>query len=312
MSESLENQRKSNNHLSNLYYMYATGRLSLKGEAGAELVARLVQLLGIERAANTKGQAAVDLGVVGEGCDAEVVDLGLGVVSRSSGPTVHLESTTYLGERRRVKLVLGSQLKTNVGAGLGVPGSAGTGLDGGVDPLIVRGGEDAQGVGCGDGSVVERGGVSDGSGVLGDGSLLHIVANLTTNDETLVADNGIGNGADSTGSRVVDKGAAVEVGLLEVEVDLLALVAGSGVEVGENLSLQAAGEGVVELDLGSQQVGGVPRLGDADACTVGRQQADSVASHSKSAGRLRHMKYIRRKPRRRMTGYHQPERTRGY
>lgn len=51
--------------------------LTLKGEAGAELVARLVQLLGIERAANAEGQAAVDLGVVGEGCNAEVVDLGL-------------------------------------------------------------------------------------------------------------------------------------------------------------------------------------------------------------------------------------------
>lgn len=52
-------------------------RLTLKGEAGAELVAGLVQLLGIERAANTKGQAAVDLGVVGQGSNAEVVDLGL-------------------------------------------------------------------------------------------------------------------------------------------------------------------------------------------------------------------------------------------
>ena len=38
---------------------------------------RLVQLLGIERATNAKGQTAVDLGVVGEGGNAEVVDLGL-------------------------------------------------------------------------------------------------------------------------------------------------------------------------------------------------------------------------------------------
>jgi len=42
-----------------------TGHLTLKGEAGAKLVARLVELLGIERATNAKGQAAVDLGVVG-------------------------------------------------------------------------------------------------------------------------------------------------------------------------------------------------------------------------------------------------------
>ena len=51
--------------------------LSLKGEAGAELVAGLVQLLGIKGAANAKGEARVDLGVVREGCNAGVVDLGL-------------------------------------------------------------------------------------------------------------------------------------------------------------------------------------------------------------------------------------------
>ena len=52
-------------------------RLTLEGEAGADLVSGLVQLLGIKGAANAEGQAAVDLGVVGEGCNAEVVDLGL-------------------------------------------------------------------------------------------------------------------------------------------------------------------------------------------------------------------------------------------
>ena len=52
-------------------------RLTLEGEAGAELVAGLVQLLGIKGAANAEGQTAVDLGVVGEGCNAKVVDLGL-------------------------------------------------------------------------------------------------------------------------------------------------------------------------------------------------------------------------------------------
>lgn len=55
--------------------------LTLEGKAGAELVAGLVELLGIERAANAEGQTAVDLGVVGEGGNAEVVDLGLRMVS---------------------------------------------------------------------------------------------------------------------------------------------------------------------------------------------------------------------------------------
>jgi hypothetical protein len=44
-------------------------------------VAGLVELLGIERATNAKGQTAVDLGVIGEGSNAEVVDLGLCRVS---------------------------------------------------------------------------------------------------------------------------------------------------------------------------------------------------------------------------------------
>jgi hypothetical protein len=57
--------------------LHGIARLTLKGEAGAELVAGLVELLGIERATNTESQTGVDLGVVGEGCNAEVVDLGL-------------------------------------------------------------------------------------------------------------------------------------------------------------------------------------------------------------------------------------------
>jgi hypothetical protein len=154
-------------------------------------------------------------------------------------------SVTYLGERGRVKLVLGGELKTDVGAGLGVPGSLGTGLDSRVDLLVVGGGEDAQGVGGSESGVVEGGGVSERGRVLVDGSLLHIVANLTTNDEALVADDSIGDSANSARGSVVSEDAAVEVGLLEEEVDFLALVAGSGAEVGENLGLEAAGKGVV-------------------------------------------------------------------
>jgi hypothetical protein len=94
---------------------------------------------------------------------------------------------------------------------------------------------------------------------------LHIVSDLTTNKEALVAQNGIGNGADGAAGLEVGKDATVEVVLLEVEVGLLALVASVGVEVGEELRLQARGDGVVQLDLGGQEVGRVPGLGDADA-----------------------------------------------
>ena len=107
-----------------------------------------------------------------------------------------------------------------------------------------------------------------------------------------MGDNGVGDSADSASGRVVDESTAVEVGLLEVEVELLALVAGVGSKVGENLSLQATGEGVIELNLGREQVGGVPRLGDADACAVRRQQTDPYAARCKVARRLKHVKYI--------------------
>ena len=198
---------------------------------------------------------------------------------------------THLGEGSRVKLVLGSELKTDVGARLGVPGGLGASLDSRVDLLVVGGGEDAQGVGGGDGGVVQRGGVTDSGAVLGDGGLLDVVADLTTNDEALVGDDSVGDGTDGTGSGVVGEDTAVEVGLLEVEVDLLALVAGSRAEVGENLGLQAAGKGVVELDLSSENVGGVPRLGDADAWALCRQQVDVIASAgTRAARRLRYVK----------------------
>lgn len=167
-------------------------------------------------------------------------------------------SSTYLGERGRVDLVLGSDLKSNSGALFGVPGGLSTGLNGGIDLLVVGGGEDVQGVGGSDAGVVGAVSVANGSRVLGNGGLLDVVTDLTTDKETFVAEDSVGNGADSTAGVQIGEDAAVEVGLLEVEVDLLATVALGRVEVGENLGLEAAGEGVVELDLGGQHVGGVP------------------------------------------------------
>lgn len=51
--------------------------LTLKGEGCTNLVAGLVELLGIERSTNAKGEALVDLGVVCEGENTAVADLGL-------------------------------------------------------------------------------------------------------------------------------------------------------------------------------------------------------------------------------------------
>jgi hypothetical protein len=51
--------------------------LTLEGEVGANLVATLIELLGIEGAANAKGEASIDLGVVGQGDETTVIDLEL-------------------------------------------------------------------------------------------------------------------------------------------------------------------------------------------------------------------------------------------
>lgn len=55
--------------------------LTLEGERGADLVAGLVELGGVERKAEAEGGASVELGAVGEGSDTAVVDLGLSYVS---------------------------------------------------------------------------------------------------------------------------------------------------------------------------------------------------------------------------------------
>ena len=51
--------------------------LSLEGEGGTDLVCGLVEILGVERGAETEGHAGAELDVVCEGGDAAVVDLGL-------------------------------------------------------------------------------------------------------------------------------------------------------------------------------------------------------------------------------------------
>lgn len=51
--------------------------LTLEGEAGTELVGSLVELLGIERATETQGDALAEEDVVGKGGNTTVVDLDL-------------------------------------------------------------------------------------------------------------------------------------------------------------------------------------------------------------------------------------------
>lgn len=212
---------------------------------GAYLVGSLVELLGVERATETQGDTLAEEDVVADSGDTAVVELDL-------------------RKGDRVDAVLGGNLEADGVAGLGVPGGLGTGLDLGVDLVVVRGSEDAQVVSGGDGSAVLGSGVADGGAVGGDGSLVDIVAGRGTGEEALMADDGVNVGSGSL--EEVEEGAAVEAGLLEVQVEAGTLGSGSRQEVEETLKLQALGEGVVDLKLGVKDVGGVPGLGEGETC----------------------------------------------
>lgn len=172
-------------------------------------------------------------------------------------------SNTNLGERDGVDAVLAGDLEADSVAGLGVPGSLGTSLNLAVDLVVVRGSEDAEVVGGGDGSAVDGGRVANGGAVGGQGSLVDIVASGGTGEETLVADDGID--VSDGALEEVEEGSAVETGLLEVKVKLGTLGGGGGEEVEETLELEALGEGVSDLNLGVEGVGGVPSLGEGEA-----------------------------------------------
>lgn len=205
----------------------------------------LVELLGVERATETQGDTLAEEDVVAESSDTAVVELDL-------------------GERDGVDAVLGGNLEADSVASLGVPGGLGTSLNLGVDLVVVRGGKDAQVVSGSDSGAVLGSGVTDGSAVAGDGGLLDIVASRGTSEETLVADNGVDVGLGTL--EEVEEGTAVEAGLLEVEVELGTLGSSGGEEVEETLELEALGEGVVDLNLGVEGVGGVPGLGKGKTC----------------------------------------------
>jgi hypothetical protein len=171
---------------------------------------------------------------------------------------------TNLGEGDGVNAVLAGDLEADSVAGLGVPGGLGTGLDLAVDLVVVGSGEDAQVVGGGDGGAVLGGDVADGGAVAGQGSLVDIIAGAGTGQEALVADDGVDVGGGAL--EEVEEGAAVEAGLLEEQVELGALGGGGGQEVEETLELEALGEGVADLNLRVEGVGGVPGLGQGQAC----------------------------------------------
>ena len=133
--------------------------------------------------------------------------------------------------------------------------------------MVVAGSEEAQVVRGGDGSAVGGGSIADGGAVAGDGTLGDVIAGRGTGEEALVADNGIDVGGRAL--EEVEEGAAVEVGLLEVQVEFGAAGRRGGQEGEDTLSLEALGQAVVDLELGLEGVGRVPRLGEGEACDGG-------------------------------------------
>ena len=208
---------------------------------GTYLVGGLRKTLGINRSTEAESDTRAEELAVGKSGNTLVVNLGL-------------------DESIAIKLVLGGDLETDtVGvSALGIPGSLSTGLDLAVDAVEVRRGKDVEVVCGGDGSGVLGDGVTDGSGVLGDLAVHDIVTNLGTGQETVMADDDVT--VERGALEEIKEGAGVEERLAEVEVQLGALALGVGEEGGDNLGLEAVGEGVVKLDLGVQGVGSGPRL----------------------------------------------------
>lgn len=173
---------------------------------------------------------------------------------------------SHLGEGDRVELVLGGNLKTKVLAALEVVGALDTGLDVAVDLLVVAGSNNAE-VLESENAGVEGGVLVTGtSAVAGDGSLGDVVAGLSTDNETLVADGGVNESVDVAAGTVVEEGTGVEVGLLEGQVELLGGLAGVvGAEKVLELGLDGLRHEAGNLNLGVEDGLSGPALGDGDA-----------------------------------------------
>ena len=189
------------------------------------------------------------------------------LASQSPHSRIRTRTITNLSERGRINLVLGSNLHTNSRAGLGIIRSLDTSLRASINPMVIARSQHAQIIARRNRTTVQRCRVAQRSRVPRHRRLLQVIARLTAHHKALVCDGDIGGGVHVAAGRVVGEEAA-DVGraLLEVEGELVGLCAVLGGEGGEELGFQAVGEGVVELDLRVDDVGGGEGLGDGDAC----------------------------------------------
>ena len=198
------------------------------------------------------------------------------VVSKCHGCQL-ITQHSYLGEGQGVELVLGGNLKTDALTALEIVGGLSTSLNVGVDLLVVRSGKNAQVLHGNERGGEGRGLVAETSTVAGDGGLGDVVASLSTGNETLVADGGVDEGVDVASSAVVEESAGVEVGLLEGQVELLGgLAGGVGVEEVLELGLDGLRHEAGELNLGVEEGGGGPALGNGDTWFVSVSKIDMM------------------------------------
>lgn len=153
-------------------------KLRVEGEGGTDLVGGVagggvVELGGVEgKAERGLDTGAESLGVA-EDKDTSVVDLGL-------------------DEGGVVEVSLGADLDGDVaGGGLGVVDSAGASLNVLRDTVVVRGREGREVLERVEGDGVLGSRVADGGGVAAEGTGLDVVRSLTTDEEAVVADNGV-------------------------------------------------------------------------------------------------------------------------
>jgi len=167
-----------------------------------------------------------------------------------------------LDESSRIQLKLGTDFKSNRVSALGVPGSLTGSLDVSVDTVVVRSSKVRKVVGGMDSNGVDGSGISEGGIVAGDLAIENVIGDLTTGDETLVANNGVDG---EVGLENVQRSNSVDVRLLVGSIDLGGLLVDGRKKRSQDFQLQALGKVVLELNLSVQVVGGSPSLSEGDA-----------------------------------------------
>lgn len=166
---------------------------------------------------------------------------------------------------------------------LGVIDGLGTSLNVGVDSVVVRGGEGVEVIDAVNGDSVFGCVVANGGGVAGDLASGNVVGGLSTEEESVTAENGVsgeGRALESpknkrtikrtrsswkTHLEQVKHGTSVEAALLVDSSDDTALVVLLRVKAGVQVELEALGDLVLELDDGAEDVGGGPSLGEGES-----------------------------------------------